>query len=95
MEIHIEKFIGNVSEKHYGDNYLNIDFDKIIGELNTAKEICQDPETKEKLDEAIEAGQSCNERKLNKALKWLAENALDFIKSVSSDVLVALISSQL
>lgn len=95
MEIHIEKNYGNIAEKHYGDNYLKISLDDISSELKTAKEICEDPTISKKLDEAIDASESGNESKLNSALKWLAKNAFDFIKSVSSDVLTNLISGQL
>lgn len=95
MEIHIEKNYGNIAERHYGDNFLKIGADNISSELKTAEEICEDPVIKEKLNEAIDANESGNESKLKSALKWLAQNAFDFIKSVSSDVLTNLISGQL
>lgn len=93
--IHIEKVYGFVTENYYGDGKICFSFDMITSELETAKQSCDNPEVSQRIEEAIEASKEKNKSKLTKALKWLGENALDFIKTVSSEVLTNLIQAQM
>lgn len=77
--------------------YLNFNNDiyqnreSILKELKEIKKKCNNKDIEKNISDAIENLEKDN-NKFMKALKWLGENAFDFIKSVSSGVLVELIN---
>lgn len=95
--------ISNISHHGTGDIHVtesNVSiyndqlFDsRILKELNSLQEKCTDSNTKSHINSAINNYNQKNESEFKKVLKWLGENAMDFIKSAGVATISALINN--
>lgn len=74
-------------------NFYNIE--KLTGNLDLLAEQCPDDKVKLYVESAQDAVQKKDEKKLNECLKWLGDNAIDFLKDVGATFIVELLKSGL
>lgn len=83
----------NVTNFNVHGNMYN--FEQITGDLNLLDTQCNDPEVQKRIKDAKDAAEKKDDSKLKACLKWLGENALDFISGVGANVLAELIKKSI
>ena len=84
-------FIINIENMHIEDMHIAT----IRNELLELKSKCKDPQVESQINIALNACDAGKTGKLKKALKWLGENASDFLKTLTVSMITEIISSSI